>query len=554
MLTVKRLYLYGVLGVALVLLLWGLTDLVRFVLDELAQVAGSTPAFGGQFLREELSRAVALVLVAGSIFAVHLALVRRSLRGSAAEIADERASASRATYFFLVLAGTAIATSMALFEVGDQLISMMAFGERSWDLVSPMGSVIVVGSAWVAHILVRRGDLRSAPARTAGDWLTRAYLYGVLFASALLASFAAAQVLTTVARRLLDLRPLWESAGWWQGAISGPLAGALVVSAGWLIHWLLADRLLHAPDPMGEAHRSSGTRRGYFLAVVLASAGAVLVLATMSLQNVFAEMLGAWRSIDGSRLIEDIGGPLLMIAPFTLAWWWHIRRVSRESLALGGPVAARASTRTGRLVVATVGLAGLAAGLAWSVQLLLDAVGTSSRASLFSTAVLADGVAPALAIGLVGLVLWTPAWALSQRDRAAHAVEAATSTSRRAYLLLVSGLAVIAAMGSLAFLVWQATRLLLESGDLHDSSWALAILLVAAIVLIYHLWQLRSDLLVARVSDAMEPEPPAPDAAPRELETIHISAPPGADFRVLNAAIRSELPDGYELRIIPHTV
>ena len=137
---------------------------------------------------------------------------------------------------------------------------------------------------------------------------------------------------------------------------------------------------------MGEAHRSSRTRRGYFLAVVLASAASVLVLAMTSLQNVFAELMGAWRPTDGSRLIEDVGGPLLMAAPFALAWWWHLRRVSRESFALGGPVEARASTRTGRFVVATVGLAGFAAGLAWTLQSLFDAIGTSSRASLFSSA------------------------------------------------------------------------------------------------------------------------------------------------------------------------
>ena len=41
------------------------------------------------------------------------------------------------------------------------------------------------------------------------------------------------------------------------------------------------------------------------------------------------------------------------------------------------------------------------------------------------------------------------------------------------------------------------------------------------------------------------------DAVSRELETIQISAPAGADFRILNAAIRSELPDGYELRVLP---
>jgi hypothetical protein len=546
MLTAKRLYLYGVLLVSLVLLLWGLTDMLRFAFDELAQAVGTAPALGGSFAREELSRALALVIVAGAIFAVHLVLVGRTLRGSAADVADERASASRATYFFLVLAGTGIAFGWSLFSLAYELISTVAFDERGRDLIGPAGGAIVIGSAWLAHLVVRRGDLRSAPERTAGDWLTRGYLYGALFATFLVGAMSAADMLTVVARQVLDLQPAWESYRWWQEAITGPVAGTMVASAGWLSHWFFADRLLRAPDPMGEAHRSARTRRGYFLAVVAVSATAVLVFTSMSLRDVFAEVLGVWRSSEGSRLVEDIGGPLLMIVPFALAWWWHLHRVSREALVLGGDVGGRAVALTGRLAVAFVGLAGLAGGLAWQLQALFDAVGSSSRVSLFTSSDSGDAGTSALALALVGLVLWTPAWALAQRDRVRFTVEDATATSRRAYLMLVSGLSVLAAMGSLAYLVWQATRVLLESGGVDDASWAFAILVVSVLVLAYHIWQLSSDLAVARVHE----DGVRRTAASRATEIIEISAPAGADFRVLNAAIRSELPEGYELQVV----
>lgn len=549
MLTVKRLYLYGVLGVSLVLLLWGLTDLLRFVLDEVAQAMGSRPAFGGSFAREELSRAVALVIVAGAIFTVHLALVRRTLRGSPAEVADERASASRATYFFLVLIGTGVTFGLATWDLASQLIDSLVFGGRAWDLVGPTGTVIVVGSAWVSHIVVRRGDLRSAPDRTAGDWLTRLYLYGILFGSMILAATASAQVLATVAEGLLESGSIWQTTSWWQEALVDPLAGTLVASCAWLTHWFFVGRLVRAADPMGQAHRSSRMRRGYYQAVVLASAAIVLVLASMSLTGVISEMLGTWRSTDGARLIEDVGGPLVMIVPFAFAWWWHLRRASHEALALGGPTDARDVTRTSRLVVAAVGLAGLAAGVASLLQVFLDAIGSSGQASLFTASTFDDAGAAALAVAIVGLVMWIPAWARSQRDHARNAAESAEATSRRAYLLLVCGLSVVAMMGSMAFLVWQATRVLLDSARMDDSSWALAILAVATIVLVYHLWQLRYDLLAAGAHEAAQPEP-IPAVGARDLETIEISAPAGADFRVLNAAILSELPDGYELRVV----
>jgi hypothetical protein len=69
-------------------------------------------------------------------------------------------------------------------------------------------------------------------------------------------------------------------------------------------------------------------------------------------------------------------------------------------------------------------------------------------------------------------------------------------------------------------------------------------------VLAYHLIQLRSDLRVARVVEAGERDAAATVPPSLAVETIEISAPAGADFKVLNAAILSELPDGYQLRVL----
>ena len=111
---------------------------------------------------------------------------------------------------------------------------------------------------------------------------------------------------------------------------------------------------------------------------------------------------------EGSSLIEDIGGPVLMLVPFVLAWWWHQRRVSAEALGLGGPALARSMTRTGRSIVAIVGLAGLSAGLAWGLQVLLDAAGSTTPESLITTPGFGDAGAQALALALVGFAMWIP--------------------------------------------------------------------------------------------------------------------------------------------------
>ncbi len=549
--TAKRIYLYGILGIALVPLLWGLSDLLRFAFDQLGGALGVSPAFMGSFAREELSRALALVLVAGGIVLVHLALLRSLVGHSRADAADERAATSRAVYFFLVLVGTGAVLLWSAYDLLYDLIGSWLLDRRDLDPAGRLAGVIVVGGAWALHLLARRGDIRSAPARLAGDWLTRAYLYGALFTTWLIVALQSGEALTTVARGVLGLRPAWIAGDWWQEALTGALAAVIVAALGWLTHWLIVNRLLAAPDPVGASQRNAASRRGYFLAVTLVSAFAVLILSATSLGAATAALLGTWAPTEGSRLIEDVGGPLLLLLPFGLGWWWHQRQVVREAEERGGAPAARAVTRTAHLVVAFVGLVGLAAGLAWELQVVIEGVTGAAPDDLVAVSGSEGDAARALALALVALALWVPAWAMVQRDRARYTAEAAGAVSRRAYLMLVSGLSVVAAMGSSAFLVWQATRALLDSGPSDDPSWAIAILAVAVVVLLYHLWQLRRD--ARAVETALVSAAKSSEISQHTVETIEIIAPPDADFRVLNAAIRSELPDGYEMRIIPRS-
>ncbi|MFV2063824.1 MAG: hypothetical protein ACC726_09985, partial [Chloroflexota bacterium] len=142
------------------------------------------------------------------------------------------------------------------------------------------------------------------------------------------------------------------------------------------------------------------------------------------------------------------------------------------------------------------------------------------------------------------------------------------STARRAYLLLVSGLSVVGVMSSLSWLLFQAIRGGLDAGRPQDVDWPIGVLVVAAAILGYHLLVLRSDLALTKVvtepgpveaQPAATPPTPVPvpvivqDATDRAIEALEISGPSGADFEALNAAIRSELPKGYTLRVLPRT-
>jgi hypothetical protein len=365
MITAKRLYLYGVLGVALLPLLLGLGVLVQLFLAPLVELAGVHALPGSRLAREELSWALALVVVAGPIWALHAWLLIRTMRVSPVAEAEERASAARATYFFVVLAVTLAVAGWNLFEAMRDLCALVMVGEPPWELPASLAFVAVAGIAWLAHLWARAGDLRVVPDRTAHDWLTRLYLYGALLVILALGLVAAGNVLTTVTREALGLTPIWESADWWKTSLAGPLAGVIVATAGWVIHWLLATRLMGAAPPMGEAHRRSRARAGYFLAAVTLCATAVLVAGTFGLRHLFAASVGAWTSSEGSQLLADVGGPLVMVLPFLGAWWWHSHRAAIEAFDVGGPAHGRAVVRTGRYTVAFVGLAGAAVGVAW---------------------------------------------------------------------------------------------------------------------------------------------------------------------------------------------
>ena len=147
-----------------------------------------------------------------------------------------------------------------------------------------------------------------------------------------------------------------------------------------------ADWLLRADPPLGPAHRASRTRTGYFLAVVLVCATAVLFLLSSSAGQVLAEGLGVWRSEVGSRWIEDVALPLIMVVPFVVVGWWHWRQAMREALAFGGQQRHENVRRSGLYGLAFVGLAGVSIGAAWTIQAMLEYAGAAREISSLRSA------------------------------------------------------------------------------------------------------------------------------------------------------------------------
>ncbi|MEX1294925.1 MAG: DUF5671 domain-containing protein [Candidatus Limnocylindrales bacterium] len=545
MVTAKRLYLYGVMGVALVPLLWGTWSILRLLARALGATADDREAIGADVALDELSLAVALVMVALPVWLIHVVVVQRSLRSSPATAADELASPARATYFFLVLMITGAVALLSLYEVVQQLVGAAVAGTRTWGLSGALAATVVSALAWTGHVWWRRADLRAAPTRTAGDWLTRAYLYGGLFITAVLLAFWLGQVATVVISELAAARVYWDP---WEEAIVSPLAGTVGCATGWAAQWLIAASLIRADPPLGPAHRASRTRTAYFVAVLLVSAAAALSFVSLGGRHVLAETLGVWRPSEGSKLASDIAGPLIMAVFFVVLGWWHRRRVLHEARAVGGPGRQLAVWRSALYVVGFAGLGALSIGMGWALFGLIEYLAATN--DITQSAQLRAELTPGAATALAGLVVWAPTWRLAQQDHATAPAVSAASAPRRAYLLLVAALAVVFVMAALAYLTYQAIRMLLDAGPTDDPAWAVSTAAVAGVVLGYHLYLLRADGAALAAAGPLEPTTDVAHGGERVIHTVELHVAPDTDLEALDVGIRGLLPADAELRVV----
>ena len=100
--TVKRLYLYAVAAISLLVLAVGVESLVAVVLGGIADALGANVIAGESSSREQLSLSIALVVVGAPIFAIHWWLIVRGWRGTDQAATDDRHSPIRALYLALV--------------------------------------------------------------------------------------------------------------------------------------------------------------------------------------------------------------------------------------------------------------------------------------------------------------------------------------------------------------------------------------------------------------------------------------------------------------------
>jgi hypothetical protein len=302
------------------------------------------------------------------------------------------------------------------------------------------------------------------------------------------AAFIGVQLLAGGARDLLGvlLEQLFEPAV--PGApayevvqLSASAALVLVGLPLWAFHWSVAQRNARRPD---EQH--ARLRRLYCYAVLLVAA----LSALFALRTVLGLLLsGSTPDPIGGRIATAIA-TLVVYVPL---WMYHWRVVSADRSvveASGGT----ATLRRWYLVIALT--IGLGIGAYAAVDLLHQLLFLALAPTIGSTA----GIEWAAATLIAGLALWLPhqLWAhqLVRFITPLHAEEL-RSTLRQVYLALVITATAVAALGSLATLLYAV--LLAAFGGaawsslLADNTRPLAVTLIAPLLWHYHRQQLADE-------------------------------------------------------------
>jgi hypothetical protein len=550
----KRLYLYAVSTISLLVLSIGLYNLVAVALGEIADALGATVIGGESSGREQLSLAIALVVVGAPVFAIHWWLVGRGWHGTDEAAADDRHSAIRAFHMGLaatVALSVAMYAAIQLLDRGFRAVLGVADGYgRAADEVA---MILVAAPVWWFHMTRRNADLRHDRLLGAAAWLTRLHRYGWAFIGLMAFLIGASQVIGTLSSALIGRPDFGDGQDWWRGPLAWSLA-AIVTGVGlWWLHVDDARRAIRDAPVIGEDDRSTALRTTYYGAVLLVALASAGLTIARSITELGRELIGVADEISVPAFLESVMGPVLVAVPFVLAGWLHWRAMRAEAAERGDAPRA-AAERLGLHLTALVGIAFLTVGVARLGGLLLEQVLGPVGIDDFFRGELVWCVAQIL----VGAVLWLPAWSAILRRRTAAPVTERLATTSRAYLLLVVGAALIAGVPSAVLALFRLIDTLLGGSATalgSDLALPIVVVAVAAIVAAYHGRLVVSDL---RLVPAAQPTAVAPATVAPTLEARAAVASPvilalvlrgqgGEDLEAVAASLREHLPPGVVL-------
>jgi len=555
--TARRLYIYLLSGIALGVLVVGVSMLLTVLLDTLGLRSGGGVIFGNEdTTRQQLTLASALTVVSLPLWLAHWIAAERSVAITRPTAAVERNSDVRGMYFAIAMSALLLAAGLAARGLIETAIFALADGTDQFGFRNPAGDLallVVAGAAWAYHVATRARDWRVGPLEGPGAYLPRLYLYLATFVSLMVLLFGLTGLVELVGRLILDAPAFGPTdASWWAYPLATSVSGVVVGGGIWLGHWLFAERLLRDPGWRGASERPARLRLAYYLLVIVVTAAVALSQLSSAVAAAIRAAFGVSEASETGQIVGLILLPLIGAAIFAAAWWFHRRWLADEAEAVAVDDRVRTAGRLQEYGTALVGLAFAAVGVSGLIGVVLNAILTGGR-TLGGGDLLPIELAANLPMALFGAALWIWSWGAASRRHAAAPADEAASTSRRAALLIVLAASVLAGIASLGVILYRvfgaAFGLAMEGDAGAELSRPIGVLLVAAAVGVYHLGVLRRDQALRA---SAEPEIPATVVVAPDVPVVFLRliGPAGGDAAAVAAVLRAELPPGFVLEVV----
>lgn len=547
----RRLYLYFVLGVSLIALTIGLINLLElaFVVIDGALQGGLLVGEDAELYRDQLSSNLALTLVALPIWLVHWWLIDRALRG--ADAADERGSVVRAVYLaagLLIPLWWWLPSALDLLErLLDELFNVPEPAAGTGSIANDLATGLTLTLLWLFHGWLSLRDRRQ-PLPERALWPGRLYLYGAALTGLIVLLAGAVGLCELIVERAFYDEALF-SQDWWRRNLANGVTQLLIGAVIWGGHWWYSLRLLTVESWQAAGERRSALRRFYLYLGVLGGALGALIALVFVLRQPLLWLLGVPdetfvidgpQSDDTLERLRSFFEPLLIAVPFGLVWLFHRRQLVTEAEHFAEGEQQAMLRRIYVYLMSFIGLAFAAGGAAYLIGVLIDLLLGGSRTVSVDDDWWREQVAQFVPIVAVGAAVWLWQWnRVLQWVRAEPGPER-QALPRRVYLYVTLAASMVALLIGVAILLYRLLTILLgtTSFDSQTSSFSVAagIALVAALLIVYHLRELLTDL---RAREQV--------AATTQTVPLTLTAPADADLDALLDRLREQLPEGYQL-------
>jgi hypothetical protein len=499
---VQRAYFYLVALVAIHMVVLAVANLLR-VGAEIAMGAPSGGFTGLPFVfnefsrprelyREQASLAIALLVVGLPAWVIHFRIAQRAALRSI----EERGSGLRSFYVHLVT----FVTALLVFGYGQRALRLLLEGifvgpnqrfptyfglEAEWPARAAGAALMALTAAVVLGYHLRLSALDRRTTVIAGRAASFRQL--VFYSLAVIGLFWAASTTAST------LAAIWERVADQIAPIPGfntppyePPPGVVVVSpppspsrddllrfqligsvpgilaglALWLGGWSPLQRGLRAPSADGEIERRSMVRKLAIYLVVLVSALAVLLSATVALANVVERILGTPDREQYRNIQHDLGFPVTSLIVFATLWVFHRRVVQADAARETEVERAATIRRLYTYLIAAIGLGMLAIGTAGAIGVLGSHLLRMNTHGNGETAAY-------IALVLIGAPAWAFSWWQARRRLSD---DERRSLPRRGYLYLaiLGGVLGVLVFGSAALYRLLNGAL---AGDFPVSTW-----------------------------------------------------------------------------------